>query len=110
MAQRIDNNFSSYELTEAEAVDGFTLQQANLYMLQNELSLAAEAKLGIVVDPNNTIQFIQQEAFLRGKIEFINWLIAMHNQSVKDNYELAKLVADDETLPTGSPTSVFGSV
>ena len=75
MSTPILDKFCSFSLTEEEYVAGsiFTLPQ--LQCLQNSLSEAAHARLALNYDPLNPGDFLQQEAYLKGKIELLDYLI-----------------------------------
>lgn len=110
MAQIINNKFTAYKLSPEEEALGYLFNENNLYMLQNELAAIAETKLNLKLDPNNPMEFMQQEAFIAGKMDLLSYFLAMHEQISTERSEIAKLVAEEEPLPTNSPTSIFGSV
>jgi len=77
-------SFTRYKLTEPEEIHGSTLTSLNRAKLQNMRSEAAEQKLALVLDPYKPLEFIQQEAFLAGKIELVN--ILLQEDEAAQNY------------------------
>jgi len=75
MATAIDNEFSSYELTDEEALQGaiFTITQKQC--LQNQLSQLAGEKLALEFDVNSPNKFIQDDAFKKGQLDIIKYLL-----------------------------------
>ena len=61
MAQLIQNEFASFNLTEEEALQGSILTTLQMQVIQNQLSNAAMGKNALDFDPNNSAQFIQDE-------------------------------------------------
>ena len=57
----------------------FTLPQINF--LKNLLSSYCEDKLNLVVDVNNLYDTVQKEAYMRGQIEIIKYLIECSEQN-----------------------------
>lgn len=75
MSTLISNSFSTYELTDKEALQSAIFTTLQLQNLQNQLANAAEEKLRLDFDPNNPSRFIQQEASLRGQMDILTFLI-----------------------------------
>lgn len=69
MARLIDNEFSSYELSDDEALQGAILTITQKQHIQNLLSEAAMEKIGLQLDMTNPHLFIQQESSLKGQID-----------------------------------------
>ena len=97
MSIQIPNKFTSYQLTEEEANAGYLLSPANVLVIRNELSIAAESKLTLEIDPNNISAFVQAEAYFRGKLEFIEWLLAMNDQVTQEHITNAAQLAEQDT-------------
>ncbi len=78
MAKLIPTRFSSYELSEEETLRGSILSIEQKWFLQNSLCIEAIAKnsLESTVNSGDMNEYIRDEAFYRGKIEFIEWLLA----------------------------------
>jgi hypothetical protein len=109
MSSQVPNKFTSYQLSEEELTAGYMLSPANVMVVRNELSIAAESKLALVVDPNNIPAFVQAEAYYRGKIDFIEWLLAMNDQVTKEHLDSAASIAeqDNGTVVTRTVGSIF---
>ncbi len=76
MAHLIPNDFSSYQLTEQEEMEGSILTITQKQVIQNYLSAAASEKIGLEIDPENKEKFIQQEASLKGQIDAYRFILS----------------------------------
>jgi len=74
MATIIPNSFTSYDLTDKEAIDGIILTTTQLLSMRNKLANIAEEKLRLIYDDNNRMAFIQQEAYLKGQMDILTVL------------------------------------
>lgn len=88
MAILIPNNFSSYNLTDDEVREGSIYTITQLELLQNDLAAAAEEKLVLEFDTTNPQTFIQQEAFKRGQIELLRYIIDRSLNAVEERSDL----------------------
>jgi len=75
MALAIDNEFSAYELTDAEAVQGAIFTVTQKQCIQNQLSQVACEKLALEFDVNNPNKFIQEDAFKKGQLDMLKYLL-----------------------------------
>jgi len=75
MATLIPNNFSSYELTAEEELIGQTLNFQQKAVLQNKLAGIVQEKLTLTLDVSAPAKFTQDEAYLRGQMDVITWLL-----------------------------------
>ena len=75
MSVQIINTFSTFELSDKEAIQSAIFTTLQLQNLQNQLANAAESRLALNFDANNPSEFVQQEAFLKGQIELLKFLI-----------------------------------
>jgi hypothetical protein len=73
MARLIDNEFSSYELTDEEALQGAVLSITQKQIIQNDISSYASEKLALELDMTDPHLFIQQEAKLAGQIQALSY-------------------------------------
>ena len=75
MATIQPNTFTSYNMTLEEELSGsiFTLQQTQV--LQNMLSSIAEEKLALEFDPTTPEVFSQAEAYKRGQLDLILYML-----------------------------------
>jgi len=84
MANLTLNVFASWELSYEESRNGsiFTIDQT--YVLQNQLAKCAEEKLSISFDPKDPMLFMQQEAYKRGQIDLLGWLLELSEVTKKE--------------------------
>jgi hypothetical protein len=75
MSTPIIDKFSSFQLTSEEQISGSIYSLVQLQVLQNLLSESAHSRIALNYDPLNPVDFAQQEAFLKGKIELLSYLI-----------------------------------
>ena len=83
MATIIPHSFNRYQLTEQEELTGFILNQNNLVAFQNKLADICDNILNLEYDPNNPIKFAQDDAFLKGQKQLIEYLLDMHTESTR---------------------------
>ncbi len=76
MAHLIPNDFSSYDLTYTEELEGSILTITQKQVIQNYLSAAASEKIGLEYNPESPATFIQQEASLKGQIDAYRFILA----------------------------------
>jgi len=69
------NSFSSYQLTQEEELQGQVLTVTQKEVLQNLLVTNAEEKLRLEFDPDQPKLFIQHEAYKRGQIELLEYIL-----------------------------------
>jgi len=69
------NKFTSFTLSEQEQKIGSVYNLAQLQVLQNMLSEAAEVKLALVFDPLNPMEYGIQIAYNSAKIDILSYLI-----------------------------------
>jgi hypothetical protein len=81
MANFMRNSFYSYDLSDQEVLQGSIFTSAQKAVLQNHLATEAEKKLQLTFNPNNPQEFLQEEAYLRGKIEVLQYLIEASDAS-----------------------------
>ncbi len=75
MATLITNTFSAYHLTDQEALQGSILTITQLQVLQNQLAQVAEEKLALDFDPTNPTTYAQQEAYMKGQMDLLLYII-----------------------------------
>lgn len=75
MSHLVPNSFSSYFMLEEDVITNsiFTLGQQQV--LQNLLATKAEEKLALDFDVTNPNSFIQQEAYHKGQIDLLKYLL-----------------------------------
>ena len=72
----IPHTFNRYELTDEEQRAGQALTLSNTAVIQNLIAEKAEAKIGLVLDTKDIDSYMQNEAYLRGQIDVLNYLLA----------------------------------
>lgn len=84
--QLIPHSFNKYLLTDEETKSGHILTESNKAVIQNLIADAAQSKINLVLDPQKLNEYVQQESFLKGQIEILNYLLDMH-QSLLENIQ-----------------------
>lgn len=79
--KEIPNSFTTYTLTEKEQIAGTTLTSLNVAVLQNQRAQIAEEKLNLPFTPNDIQTYLQQEAYLKGQLDLLNYILASHEES-----------------------------
>ena len=79
--KQITNYFTSYELTEADQKQGAQLSTLTVAVLHNLRSTAAQDKINLVFTPNDTLSFLQQEAYLKGQIDLLTYILDSNEDS-----------------------------
>lgn len=75
MATQLINQFSQFELTEAEQLAGQHLSISQLQVLQNLLADISIEKTNLTYDAHNHQGWLQSEAELTGKIGMLKYII-----------------------------------
>lgn len=84
----IPNSFSTYDLTDKETVEGSIFTDLQKKCIQNQLAMNAEEKLSLEYDPSEPATFIQQEAYKKGAIETLRYLLdASDAANVEINFD-----------------------
>ena len=87
MAHPINSTFTRFKLTPEEQVNGQTLTQNNLYVLQNLICDIAEEKLSLKLDPLNPLVFTQREAELQGQLGILKMLVEISQSSTLQTHQ-----------------------
>lgn len=91
----VPNTFSSYSMLEEDVITNSILTVGQVQVLQNLLAVKAEEKLELEYDVANPNSFIQQEAYHKGQIDLLRFILdqskacqeALHNPSPDSNIE-----------------------
>lgn len=75
MGTQATNSFTSYELTDKEQLEGTILSSLQKQVMQTQRSQIAEEKLGLEFDTSNPAAFTQQEAYKRGQLDILTYLL-----------------------------------
>lgn len=73
MAYLIENDFSSYNLTEEETAQGSILTITQKQVIQNDIAICAQEKINLEYDSLNPQLFMQQEAKLAGQLQALRY-------------------------------------
>ena len=76
MAELSPGMFTSWNLSPEEAVQGSILSLTQTQVLENELCRLAEEKILLEYDPEHATLYARDEAYKRGQIQIIQWLLA----------------------------------
>ena len=79
MSQRQETQFDKFIFTDTEL---FLLSDLQRQYIRHYMTMAAETRLAMELDPNNISAFIQQEAYLKGKMEFGQQLLDLADSNV----------------------------
>lgn len=81
--QLVPHSFNKYLLTDEETRSGHILTESNKAIVQNLIADAAQSKLNLILDPLNINAYVQQESYLKGQIDILNYLLDMHDTSLE---------------------------
>lgn len=87
MTSIIANSFTTYQLTEQEALVGSIFTIAQIEVLQNRLSVIAELTLNLVFDPLNPVLFAAEQARLAGQIFLLREIIDASQYAIEQNQQ-----------------------
>jgi hypothetical protein len=82
MAVLIPNDFSSYNLTEDETLQGSILTIQQQQVIQNQLAVVALEKINLLYDPESPKSFIQREASLQGQLNILRFLLECSDAAI----------------------------
>lgn len=75
MSQVQINDFTQYQMRPEEVMAGQTLNMLQEMVIQNEIGKHAQEKILIEFDPQNPLKFAQQEAYKRGAIDALRYML-----------------------------------
>ena len=75
MATLISNSFSSYEMTEEEQLQAALLTLQQVQNIKSQIAILAEQKINLVPDSQDFVNYMQEEANLRGQITSLQYLL-----------------------------------
>jgi hypothetical protein len=90
MSQIVINTFTSYQQTDSELIRAMTLSPEQQQFLQTQIAKIAEERIALTPDPVNYAAFIQQEAYLKGQIDFVKYLLDCHTDAINKIKEAAE--------------------
>lgn len=68
--------FSRYQMTEEEALQGALLTTLQICCIQNQIADIASRKLNLVYNPQNPTDFAQQISWYQGQLEALEFLLS----------------------------------
>lgn len=95
MSNIIINTFTQFELNEHEQLSGTLLSNEQKMFIQSQIAGIAEQRLALTPDPKDYAAFIQQEAYLKGQMDFAKFLLDSSTAS-----ENAVVAAQSEQQPS----------
>lgn len=84
MAHLIENDFTSYAMTEEEALQGSILTIGQKQVIQNQLAIVAAEKLSLEFDTAKPAEFTQQEAYKKGQLDVLRFLLESSDASEEE--------------------------
>lgn len=81
MATQIPNQFTQYELTEAEQLAGQCLNTNQKQVIQNMLAAYSVQKINLLYTPQDPMGFMQAEAELTGQIGILKALLEASDEA-----------------------------
>ena len=83
MSHLIPNLTSSYFLTDEEVEEGSKLTITQTQVIQNQIATLTQEKLLLTPDNTNIQNYVQEEAYLRGQIDSLSYLLTT-SESLSD--------------------------
>jgi hypothetical protein len=80
MAELLPSRFTRYALTPEEEEQSVCFTETQKMMFHNLRADAAETRLALVYDPLSPLEFVQEEARLKGQIQVIDWLLSQSDK------------------------------
>lgn len=81
MSHPTTNTFTTYALSENEVKLGQQLTSLNVAVFQNQRAQIAEEKLSLEFTPNDVLSYTQQEAYLKGQLDLLSYILAANEDS-----------------------------
>lgn len=75
MSNIVINTFTQFNLNEHEQLSGTLMSNEQKMFVQTKIAEIAEQRLALTPDPNSYASFIQQEAYLKGQMDFAKFLL-----------------------------------
>ncbi len=71
----MDNPFQVIGLSPSDEANGQILNSLQKAVLQNSRAAIATQKINLVFTPNDVLSYTQQEAYLKGQLDYIQYLL-----------------------------------
>lgn len=93
MSQVAVSIFTKYTQNQQEQLAGMSLNLEQTNFISTQLATLAEQRLALVPDPLNYAVFIQEEANLKGQMQFAQWLLDCSLESQQQLLDIAEAQA-----------------
>lgn len=70
--------FTSYHLSPEEELHGQILTSLNIAVIQNQRAQIMQDKMNLPFTPNDVLSYTQQEAYLKGQLDLLQWILDQH--------------------------------
>lgn len=88
MATLRNTSLTAYDLTDEEQSSGSILNQVQKLVLQNEVARISETLLGLTLDTSKQLEFIQQQAYLKGQVDVLKWMLEVSDATERELQEM----------------------
>lgn len=112
MADRIPSIFDEYEFTAEELKNAIVFSNLQRLYMQSKISQYAVQKLNLLFDPTKPHEFMQQEAYVKGKIDVLLELLVEEETTlpellarIEQQQQLRRDAAKKAVAGTGSNNS-----
>lgn len=82
MPKLLSTTQSKFYLTPEEELQSALLNELQICGIQNQLADSVNDRLALDFDPLNPVVFAQNEAFLKGKIAVLTWLLDSNDDAI----------------------------
>lgn len=89
MANIANSTFTHWNLSAEEKLQGAILNQSQKQLLQNELATIAEQIVNLEYDPAKSLEFVQNDAHLKGQMSIIRYLLLRSDESERQLQSMA---------------------
>ena len=80
--RQISSRFTVHQLADQEIVEGSKLTGLQTQCIQNQIAAIAENKIDLAFDVESPNSFIQQEAYLRGQLDALSYLLELSTTAI----------------------------
>jgi len=98
MAVKVDSPFQRYKISHREELSGKILTLDQKIVIQNDLALVAEQILGLVYMPQDPLEFVKQDAFLKGQMSVYRVLLDASDECERELLSTAQIPQDDTNV------------
>lgn len=84
MPQLRENEFTEYEFTDAEELAAKVFPAMNEMWIQSQLAICAAERMTLVIDPEKPLQAGFADAYLRGQMDILKYLLGISKDRKSD--------------------------